>query len=57
MSQLTLEEKVDIIHRIFILADSHSNIAKAFRVKIHLVGSLKKKILANGNYIRDQRQK
>ena len=57
MSQLTLEEKVDIIHRIFILADSHSNIAKACRVKIHLVGSLKKKILANGNYIRDQRQK
>ena len=57
MSQLTIEEKIEILHRIFIMYDTEIDVAKACRVKLHLVKSLKKKIKSNINFIRDLKVK
>ena len=50
MTDLSLEEKIEIVHKALIQHMSHSDISQLHQVKPALIGSLVKKSMSNNNF-------
>lgn len=57
MCELSLEEKIEIVHRCLILNHAHREVADAMRVKPSLISCLIKRTKDNKNFIHELRAK